>query len=496
MAAADLRPGEREESLASIPPPDLKAGEREEPIDAGPRTIGKPAATRHRLQRPCEPSVPWRCHCGEKGEVLGQPSAAEEGRFALHAAPYAAAALGPEGIAAGAAVQGVTGAAEEFGVQTIDHLTGKRKEYDWPAVAWNAGWNTVAAAAGGWIGKQVGSLTGKLAAQAPKAQELIAAGETVTPKRIAGIAQQASDELKSKTMLDSLGQKLGMTEEQSAKLTNAYDEGRQVGDAVFQTDRMIQGEFKQRYDAILGPHNATAVDQSAINASIDGSAQWTQQHGMEGHIRPSIGSLLDRIKAGMPPPEDSIVDTDIELPGGEMYRAGGQGASMDVAKARGWQSVLRRLDRTTNLTDAEESVVAKTEKAITRTIADVVQNRRSKSRRKTRSGRRRLRRVQVQLPIPSGKPSRTKNRSRKSAMPSTTSTVSVPMRCATCSKVRIARAGWTTCAPPFSTKCGESRRRREAQPSGPRRSTPTSRSSLPGRRGRTSCKRFSVSSRA
>jgi hypothetical protein len=376
-----------EAKIVSIDPKDVDVGPvAVNPSDVGtaPKTIGKPAA---------KPAINddarqiW-------GPIYGRPFKNVVGdalRTGLHALPYVAALAGPEGIAASAAVQGVAGATEEIGTQTLDRISGKRKQYDWGAVGWNAGWNAAFGAVGSATGKLISEVSGAgtRALLRPEANRLIQGGATVTPQVMRSVAQKASDEMTSKTMLDTLGQHLGMTEEQSAKMVGAYDEGRQVGDAVFKTDRMVQGEFSKRYDDILGPHNATPIDGAPIRTSIEKSQEWMKSTGNAGHVRPSLVAKLEEIKAKasqqagftdvqqamtylvknkVPLPSKITGDTDLIALANEKAGAGGA----NIAQVRGWRSELRAMDRTKNLTDVEQSVVSHTERALNGTIADVV----------------------------------------------------------------------------------------------------------------------------
>src|ERR1700691_474897 len=157
----------------------------------------------------------------------------EDARFGLHALPWAAAALGPTGVGASAIVQGIAGIGEEVGTQTIDRIMGRRAENDWHAIAWNGGWNAGFGAMGATSGKLLSEVTGagERAMQWPVVQQLEQRGAAVTPRIVNEAAKASTDELTSKTMIDTLGLHLGMTEEQSGKMINAYDEGKQVRDS-------------------------------------------------------------------------------------------------------------------------------------------------------------------------------------------------------------------------------------------------------------------------
>ena len=317
---------------------------------------------------------------------------ASKAKTVLHVVPYVAAAAGPEGVAAGAAVQGLAGAAEEFGVQSIDKMNGKRQEYDWPAIGWNAGFNSAFSLLGGAIGKGISWITG--AGSVAKD-----ASTALTPKSARLAEQGAKDEVEAKTALDSLGTRLGMNEEQSAKMVGAYDEGRQVGDAVFKADRTVQGEFGKRYDKILKPVANDPVDMEPIRDSVDKSLKWLKDTGNEGHVRPGI---LKQIQGIVPEQVggQTLVSTTGEkvvlTPDGRYVPL--TDAIPTVTTLRGKVSELSALERTKNLTDVEESVIAQTRRALTRSISGALQAKDPKAALESRQNRRRLRSVQIELP--------------------------------------------------------------------------------------------------
>lgn len=349
--------------------------------DPAPRTLGtaKPDITGGVLAGLSGP------YGGTASLIAKDPAGAIEGMG--KATPYAAALVGPEGFAAGTAVQGIAGAAEEFAVQTAQKLRGERQSYDWPAMGWSAGWNAVANVIGHGVGKGLSMLTGagKLADQAPKVNEMVARGDTVTPATVGKAAQAASDEVKTKTMLDSLGQRLGMTEEQSKALSSSYDEGRKVADSVFKTDRFVQKEFDGRYDAILGKYKNTPVDATPVMKSVQDSLAWVQQTGNAGHIRPQLLDQLQHIGIGKTD-EEILQESGWTKRQFDEFTPAEQASAVKlnvaehpelrppttVATLRGWQSELRAMERTKNLTDVEKSVIGNTEKALNRTISDAI----------------------------------------------------------------------------------------------------------------------------
>lgn len=306
--------------------------------------------------------------------------------------------IGLAGMAGRSLAMGLGGGVTELANQGLERIRGERKEMDWGSVARSAGlnaaWEAGAIGAGSLVKYIFGA--GKLASEAPKLAARTAAGLPTTSKMLRESAQKTTQaeseaafkEAQARTALDTLGHRLGMSAEQSDKLTEAWNEGRQVGDAFYVADRQVAHEFNADYDAVLKGHENSAVPGIPIASGIADKVNWLgRDKNLMGQVRPSLLKRVVNIAkqagaADLPQMERMTVDDVMEyrrmngLPALSKQEAEQWIAQMEdspvepvtVTQARGWQSELRAIDRSQNLTEPEKVLVRGGESALGNSI--------------------------------------------------------------------------------------------------------------------------------